>query len=165
MAHIMPDGDCPRGYDRVWPPGQGRSLAIDHSQRESRERSLWLELDEASRQRLHERATLPVLRASHVTIAHRVVPNDLAPALIPGGYTPGDVVDANAIALCSDERVQAVIVEIAGSTWRPFDGGTLHVTLSRVEQASSWDANAMLQRAERVECQIALRGVLRWIDV
>jgi len=126
-------------------------------------RNLQIRLDEASRTALRDAARLPVVRGEHVTLARRV-PADADTASLASGFGPGDAVSLGVVAECADELVQVFVVELAGSSRRAWDDGTLHVTVSRSEGARSRDANAVLARAPRVPLELALSGVVEWDD-
>lgn len=126
-------------------------------------RNLQVRLDEASREALRLTARFPVVRGEHVTLARRV-PADAAVTSLANGFDCGDSVPLTAVAECADEQIQTFIVEIGGSSRRVWDGGVLHVTVSRKEGARSSDANAVLARAPRVPLELALSGVVEWDD-
>jgi hypothetical protein len=126
-------------------------------------RNLQVRLDATSQAELRRAARLPIVRGEHVTLARRVPANADAAALA-SGFAVGDVVPIVAVAECADERVQAFVVEIGGSSRRAWDGGLLHVTVSRSEAARSRDANSVLEQAPRVPLALALSGVLEWDD-
>jgi hypothetical protein len=126
-------------------------------------RNLQVRLDDASREALRAAARLPVVRGEHVTLARRV-PADTAVRSLANGFDCGEVVPLAAVTECADERVQVAVVEIAGSTERAWDGGVLHVTVSRSEGARSRDANSVLGRAPRVPLHLSLSGVVEWDD-
>lgn len=134
------------------------------SARESEKRSLWMELDEASHLALRALASLPVVKGDHVTLVHRILPSELDESALPHGHRLGDIIEGIAVAHATDGRVQAALVEIGGSSLRPADGGMLHVTISRVADASSFESNAMLRTAARSQCHIPVRGIIRWVD-
>ncbi len=91
--------------------------------------------------------------------------DEFDPAWVPGGTAVGDTVVLTAVGEVRDERVQALIVEVNGSSHRPFDGGLLHVTVSRSPEARSRDANDLLARAAPVRVELALSGSVAWVDV
>ncbi len=126
-------------------------------------RNLEVRLDAASRETLRRAARLPVVRGDHVTLARRV-PADTAVPSLAGGFGRGGSVPITVVAECADERVQVFVVEIAGSSRRAWDGGVLHVTVSRSEGARSRDANAVLAGAPRVPLTLSLSGVVEWDD-
>ena len=99
-----------------------------------------------------------------MTLAFRVAPvADLSEFL--GGVNPiGGVVELHAIAECRNDRVQAWLVELGGSARRRIDGGALHVTVSRREDARSGEANELLAHGARTPLSESLRGVLAWVD-
>lgn len=141
--------------------------AIARLEDELERRALYIVLDEESRRALEARAALPIVRANHVTLAHRVHPDALDARWIPGGASVGDTVALRAVSDHLDERVQAVAVEVEGAEdpgVRPYDGGRLHVTVSRAEDARSRDSNALLERTPGRPLDLVLRGTVEWVD-
>ena len=104
----------------------------------------------------------PVLRGDHVTLAHDVDPADFDPRWVPGGGALGSAVALSVVGHSADDRVQALLVEIAGQLRRPYDGGVLHVTVSRQPWARSSDANALPDRATPSPMALALHGRIAW---
>jgi hypothetical protein len=127
-------------------------------------RYLYVVLDDASVERVRARARHPVLRGDHVTLASRVDPASFDPAWVPGGMRPGDRAVVHAIGEAADERVQALLVEIGGSTKRPRDGGILHVTVSRASEARSVESKRLLAEHPIEPVSIVLHGTVRWVD-
>lgn len=129
-----------------------------------RRRSLQLRLDDASRATVRELARYPIRRGDHVTLAHGVDPARFEPSWVPGGGAVGDRLPIAVEAEHTDARLQVLSVRIAGRGTRPFDGGPLHVTVSRVEQARSREANALLRNgpAQRTPCPLTLTGTVDW---
>lgn len=140
------------------------AAAIARLEAAAARRSLWIVLDEASREAVRARAVHPVLRGTHVTLAHRVDPGALDPAWIPGGAKVGDVVSVEVRGEARDPAVQALLVAVAGVTERPRDGGPLHVTVSRAPGARSRDSNALLQGAQPEPLALSLRGTVEWVE-
>jgi hypothetical protein len=130
-------------------------------------RNLELKLSAPSVQRVRQAARLPILRGEHVTLARRVDPNGNIEALVPKGHRLGELIPFRAVAECHDERVQTWVVELGGSSVRPWDGGVLHITVSRAEGARSKDSNDLLQRLQsgtRTPLSVDLEGELVWVD-
>ena len=125
---------------------------------------LEIELDAESRRKVLASACHPVLRARHVTLAFGVERRDFLPEWVPGGAEVGALVALSAVARLQNECVQALVVEIAGSTLRPHDQGTLHVTVSRTEAGRSKDSNALLASGERKAITLQLTGTVVWVD-
>lgn len=127
-------------------------------------RNLYLSLGAASRQQARQHARLPLTKAEHVTLAHRVIPtSDLTPYL-DGQHELGDSLELHAVAECASDRVQAFIIELAGSSQRKHDGGILHLTVSRSAGARSREANDLLRSAPRTPLSLELLGTLAWVD-
>ena len=66
-----------------------------------------------------------------VTVAHHVTYKYGVPYQLPPEFTTAKV-----IAHVANDRVQAAIVEIGGTTQRP-DGGTFHITISLDKEAGA----------------------------
>jgi hypothetical protein len=147
-------------------PGSLPADAAEPLKRALRERTLWIGLDDESVEAVRRLAVHPVVRGDHVTLAHRVDPEAVdETALVPTGAAVGEPVTLRAVAEHRDARLQALVVEIEGRSVRPFDGGTLHVTVSRVEAARSKDANDLIARTEPRPLEpLALRGRVEWVD-
>ncbi|HEX4340062.1 MAG TPA: HD domain-containing protein [Polyangiaceae bacterium] len=147
-----------------------RLCALIDARRKRDELGLWsleVTLTKESVARARAGAQLEVLRGEHVTLAHAVKPGRFSDAWIPGGHRVGDVVDVRVVGEASDARVQAYVVEIAGTRLRPSDGGPLHLTLSRAVTARSRDANSLL--ASGVVAPLpgeapVLQGVVEWVE-
>ena len=129
-------------------------------------RNLYVRLSEQSRERVQALARLEVTRGDHVTLAYRVQPTALDPGWVPGGHTLGDRIELHAVAERANDRVQALVVEIAGSRLRPIDGAVLHITVSRSTIARSRDANALLTSGSETALHppLELEGVVEWHD-
>ncbi|HEY8428685.1 MAG TPA: HD domain-containing protein [Sandaracinaceae bacterium] len=138
--------------------------AIRRLRAELEKRSLHVVLDDESRAKVRALAVHPEVRGDHVTLAHAVLPSALDPAWIPGGARVGDRVEVVATGHAKDERVQALVVEMAGSARRPYDGGTLHVTVSFAPDARANEANDLLERARAAPLEMTLRGTIEWVE-
>jgi hypothetical protein len=125
---------------------------------------LVIELSPESCARVRALAALPEVRGDHVTLAFGVARDALDLGWIPGRHPPGARVRVRAIGMCRDERVQALLVEVEGTTVRPHDGGRLHVTVSRHPAARSVHANELLACATPAPLAMDLEGVVAWRD-
>ena len=68
------------------------------------------------------------------------------------------------MAHAANQRVQAVLVELAGRRERPFDGGPLHVTVSATPDARPVEANALFDGgAATTPLELPLSGTVRWV--
>jgi hypothetical protein len=148
----------PKDHDRV----HKYQRATQRLQAVLSTRSLYVVLDAESRQRARDLSTLEVIKADHVTLAHRVDPATYDASWIPG--TPGDTVQLRATHRVRSNEVEALVVELAGSSVRPQDGATLHLTLCRSLEARSRDANTLLASADREPMQFALSGSITWVE-
>jgi hypothetical protein len=127
-------------------------------------RSLYVVLDEDSELEASALAIHPDVRGDHVTLAFAVDPTKASPAWIPGGHRVGDRVDVHVTGMVADERAQALVVEIGGSSKRPWDGGTLHVTVSVAPGARARESNDVIAEQEPVPLDMHLRGTVMWVD-
>ncbi len=107
-------------------------------------------------------ARFPVLRGDHVTLAHSVERSGFDRRWLPAEHALGATLSLTAVGECCDDRVQALLVEIAGSQLRPWDGGRLHVTVSRQPWARSHEANSLVEHANPRPVSLVLRGRIAW---
>ena len=114
--------------------------------------------------RVHAAARLGVRRGDHVTLARYGSRAELSAAALPAGLSVGQRVSFVAVAEALSDKLQAWVVEIGGSTRRPFDGGVLHVTVSRSEGARSKDANLLLSTGETAPLNVPLSGTVAWVE-
>lgn len=138
--------------------------ALERLRPEAEKRSLYVVLDEPSVSRVRALARHRELAGDHVTLAHRVRPEAFTAAWIPGGHRVGDRVALRATGEVHDARVQALVVEMAGSTERPYDGGTLHVTVSFAADARASESNALIRSAPLTPLALPLFGEVRWVE-
>lgn len=138
--------------------------AIERLRRELEKRSLYVVLDRESQEAARALAVHPEVRADHVTLAHGVHPSSLDPAWIPAGASVGDRVELRAVGHAKNERVQALVVEMAGSTHRPYDGGMLHVTISFATDARASESNDLLETVAAARIELPLRGTIEWVE-
>lgn len=148
-----------RPADEVRVAKYQRSMCVLRQQQ--RLRSLQVVLDEPSAQKLTALATFPIVVAKHVTLAYRVDPDALDPTSL-GRHRAGDTVKLVGVALHRDERVQAIVVELDGTSARA-DGGILHVTVSRQRDARSRESNEMLRTSPGEEVRVPMSGTARWV--
>ncbi|MFK7986053.1 MAG: HD domain-containing protein [Sandaracinaceae bacterium] len=130
----------------------------------ARRRTLQVQLDDASRDTVRARASLRIVRGDHITLAHGVDPDHFEPRWVPGGVAIGTQVDVQARREHVSAVLQAWTVEIAGSRTRPFDGGVLHVTVSRAEGARSRHANRLVEQTVGKPLEQRLRGTVTWVE-
>lgn len=138
--------------------------AIERLRPEVAKRSLYIVLDEESAAKVRAMATHVELCADHVTLAHRVDPETFSPSWIPGGHAVGDRVAMRAVGHASDGRVQALVIAVAGSTVRPYDEGTLHVTVSVAFGAQPSESNDLLESEPIAPLDLPLSGTVQWVD-
>jgi hypothetical protein len=70
----------------------------------------------------------------------------------------------SAVAEHVGARVQVWAIQLGSATRRPYDGGTLHLTVSRARDARSRDANDVLETVPGTPIDVALTGVIAWSD-
>lgn len=124
--------------------------------------SLEIVLAPESAARVQAMARFPVLRGDHVTLAYAEQVLHFDRKWVPSGQAPGASLSFSAVGECFDDRVQALLVEVAGSRRRPWDGGMLHVTVSRQPWARSHEANSLLLRVEPSPVSLPLSGRITW---
>jgi hypothetical protein len=108
-------------------------------------------------------AIYPDLRGDHVTLAYGVARDAFDLAWVPGGHPIGATVPLLATGECRNARVQALLIEAAGSTCRPWDGARLHVTVSKRPDARSSESNALIDATTAPEpLRLLLEGVIAW---
>jgi hypothetical protein len=127
-------------------------------------RTLYVVLDEASQAAVRALAKHRDPHGDHVTLAFRVEPTTYDPAWVPGSPAIGSAIAFRAVGHARDERVQALAVELAGTTTRPYDGGILHVTVSTAPGAEPSESNELLAGERWERCDLELRGTLQWVD-
>ncbi len=137
-------------------------------------------LDAQSQAKLYPLAIYPILRADHLTLAHGSFerPADsqcatdstdlsLIPTYDPAwllGYGLGDTVTMRGLGWVANGRVQAMKVEIQGSSYRAWDGGILHITLSRQPEAKSAESNLLLATTPLEQpLDLELSGTVCWL--
>jgi hypothetical protein len=123
---------------------------------------LVIALSPDSAARLRALAAYPDLRGDHVTLAYGVERESFDPAWIPGGYALGATVPLRAIGMVQNGRVQALLLEVGGSTHRPWDGARIHVTVSKQPGARSSESNALYDTAASEPMEVDLDGVVCW---
>jgi hypothetical protein len=131
---------------------------------ELEKRSLQVVLDEESAAQVRAMAIHREVRGDHVTLAHRVDPAAFDAAWIPGGAKIGDRLSITVRGQSADERVQALAVDIAGSGVRPYDDGTLHVTVSLVPEARASESNDLFVTATLSPLRMQLAGTVQWVE-
>lgn len=138
--------------------------AIVRLEAERRKRSLYLVLNEASVRVVRALAIHPDVRGDHVTIAHRVDPDSPRASWLPEGIGVGQTVSCKAVGCVQNARLQALIVELAGSSMRPQDGGVLHVTVSYTSDARSHESNELVTNGPIEPLELPLTGRVEWVE-
>jgi hypothetical protein len=158
---------APRDLGRIERYHRARSRILEVIARERapvmgpRAPSLHVRLVEESVAQVRSLAVHADLRGDHVTLAHSVS-KEGAEAFIPGGYAVGALVPLDVVGVAEDDKVQALVIEIAGSSVRPWDRGTLHVTVSKAPWAKASDSNAMLASTSVTPLALRLEGIVAW---
>ncbi len=125
---------------------------------------LAIELDEESRRTVQALALYEEIRGDHVTLAYTHNGETFAPDWIPGGGSVGDPIEFETRGFSVTEDIQVLVVFIDGTTKRPFDGGTLHVTVSKRNGVPSTHANEAILNVTLVPFIRTLRGSIKWLD-
>lgn len=164
LAHNSDLSRLPNPTDADRARTEKYARASEYLRAELAKRSLQIRLSDPSVERVRAAKRLPVARGEHVTLARRVAPDTSLLALVPANHQFGEAIPMRAVAECCNERVQAWVIEVSGSRVRPWDGGVLHVTVSRAEDARSKDSNELLLSAPETPISVELDGQLEWVD-
>ena len=125
---------------------------------------LAVKLDEASRRIVRELALYEEIRADHVTLAYAQEGESFSPDWIPGARAVGDSLEFETRGFSVTEEIQVLVVSIDGSCKRPYDGGTLHVTVSKKPGVPSTHANEAILNVTLVPFTRQLKGCVAWLD-
>lgn len=125
---------------------------------------LAVKLDEASRRIVRELALYEEIRADHVTLAYAQEGESFSPDWIPGARAVGDSLEFETRGFSVTEDIQVLVVSIDGSCKRPYDGGTLHVTVSKKPGVPSTHANEAILNVTLVPFTRQLKGCVAWLD-
>lgn len=127
-------------------------------------KGLVLALDQESAARVRALAVHPDLRGDHITLAFGVDEQSFSPDWIPAGYILGSKVPLRAVGMICTERVQLLVVSAAGSTVRPWDKGTLHITVSKEHHARSLESNELLRTQVPEAMDMDLMATVEWAE-
>ena len=125
---------------------------------------LAVKLDETSRRIVRELALYEEIRADHVTLAYAQEGESFSPDWIPGARAVGDSLEFETRGFSVTEEIQVLVVSIDGSCKRPYDGGTLHVTVSKKPGVPSTHANEAILNVTLVPFTRQLKGYVAWLD-
>lgn len=125
-------------------------------------KGLVLSLEPESAQLVRALAEHPDVRGDHVTLAFGVDEEAFSPDWIPGGYLLGAEVPLTAVGMIRGERVQLLVIAVAESTVRPWDGGKLHITVSKQPHARSLESNVLLKEQTPEAIELSLRATAKW---
>jgi len=137
-------------------------------------------LDPESQALLQPLAIYPIVRGDHVTLAYvRLTQEEkscIGPnpnlSLIPGyepawllGYGLGSRVLVQTLGWLANSRIQVLKVAVNGSSYRAWDQGVLHITLSHQPETQPVEANQLLAEAiydSLRPVSLDLWGVICW---
>jgi hypothetical protein len=125
---------------------------------------LAVQLDEESRQTVQKLALYEEIRGDHVTLAYAHNGEPFSPDWIPGGRLVGDSIEFETRGFSVTEDIQVLVVSIDGTTKRPFDGGTLHITVSKRTGVPSTYANEAILNVTLVPFTRQLKGSVVWLE-
>ncbi len=125
---------------------------------------LAVHLDEQSRQTVQKLALYEEIRGDHVTLAYAHNGEPFSPDWIPGGRLVGDSIEFETRGFSVTEDIQVLVISIDGTTKRPFDGGTLHVTVSKRKGVPSTHANEAILNVTLVPFTRQLKGSVVWLE-
>ncbi|MBA3992831.1 MAG: hypothetical protein C0469_04830 [Cyanobacteria bacterium DS2.3.42] len=125
---------------------------------------LAVQLDEESRQTVQKLALYEEIRGDHVTLAYAHNGESFSPDWIPGGRLVGDSIEFETRGFSVTEDIQVLVISIDGTTKRPFDGGTLHVTVSKRTGVPSTHANEAILNVTLVPFTRQLKGSVTWLE-
>lgn len=125
---------------------------------------LAVKLDETSRRIVRELALYEEIRADHVTLAYAQEGESFSPDWIPGARSIGESIEFETRGFSVTEDIQVLVVSIDGSCKRPYDGGTLHVTVSKKPGVPSTQANEAILNVTLVPFTRQLKGCVAWLD-
>jgi len=121
-------------------------------------------LDGDSCKIVRELALYEEVRGDHVTLAYPLNGEQFSPDWIPGARILGDSVDFETRGFSVTQSIQVLVVSIDGSSQRPFDGGTLHITVSKQPGVPSTHANEAILNVTLVPFIRRLKGRICWLD-
>lgn len=125
---------------------------------------LAIELDDVSRSLVRGLALYEEVRGDHVTLAYAHDGEPFSLDWIPGGRQLGDAIEFETRGFSVTEDIQVLVVAIDGSSKRPFDGGTLHITVSKRQGVPSTQANEAILNVTLVPFTRHLKGAVTWLD-
>lgn len=128
------------------------------------EKYLAIELDEESRKSVCQLALYEEIRGDHVTLAYAKNGETFAAEWIPGNRSIGDSLDFETRGFSVTDEIQVLVVSVDGSCQRPFDGGTLHITVSKRRGVPSTLANEAILNVTLVPFLRRLKGTISWLQ-
>jgi len=124
---------------------------------------LAIKLDEESRKIVRELALYEEIRADHVTLAYTHDGEAFLPGWVPSERAVGDTIQFESRGFSVTDEIQVLVVSIDGSSRRPFDGGTLHITVSKKPGVPSTLANEAILSVTLVPFIRHLKGQVAWL--
>ncbi len=125
---------------------------------------LAVQLDDVSRKTVQGLALYEEIRGDHVTLAYAHNGEPFSPDWIPGARSVGDSIEFETRGFSVTEDIQVLVVSIDGTSQRPFDGGTLHVTVSKRQGVPSTHANEAILNVTLVPFTRQLKGSIAWLE-
>jgi hypothetical protein len=125
---------------------------------------LAIQLDEESRRIVRELALYEEIRGDHVTLAYAKNGETFESVWIPGERSVGDSVNFETRGFSVTDEIQVLVVSVDGSCKRPFDGGTLHITVSKRPGVPSTLANEAILNVTLVPFIRHLKGSIAWLQ-
>lgn len=121
-------------------------------------------LDAESHLYLTELALYPEVRAHHVTLAYPEDEGSFSESWLPPGTQVGEEVTIEAKGFSITEDIQVLVVAIGGTSTRPFDGGTLHITVAKLPGVSSNQSNTAIESVDLIPYEKTLKGKISWLQ-
>lgn len=131
---------------------------------ESDDKYLAIELDDVSRALVRGLAMYEEVRGDHVTLAYAKDGEAFSPEWIPGDRQLGDSIEFETRGFSVTEDIQVLVIAIDGTSKRPFDGGTLHITVSKRQGVPSTQANEAILNVTLVPFTRNLKGSVTWLQ-
>lgn len=125
---------------------------------------LAIKLDDESRETVRKLALYDEIRADHVTLAYPHNGETFSAEWIPGERELGDKIEIHTKGFSVTDDIQVLVVAIDGTTTRPFDKGTLHITVSKRQGIPSTLANEAILNVTLVPFSRQLSGTIVWLD-
>ncbi len=129
-----------------------------------KDKYLAIQLDQETRKMVQDLALYEEVRGDHVTLAYAHNGEGFSPDWIPGERAVGDLIEFESRGFSVTNDIQVLVISIDGSIQRPFDGGTLHVTVSKRQGVPSTQANEAILNVTLVPYIRPLKGSITWLE-